>query len=301
MLYEYKKETFSYEERFIEKAAHFRHCRIKFPSCFKTADPVNDVVYLDCFLPWKFKSMLIILPGLGMGPPQRVFIIRFAKKLAQNHIGVCILTLPYHQERTPAGSRSGEYFLKIEANQALDFFQQAVLDVIRTADFWHENFDIENLSIMGISLGSIISMVSMAKDKRINRGILVLSGGNFSKILWSGLLRFLAKKDCKYKECKNNFRELKNYKELENFSDIQNIRFPRQCMYYEPLVFAGLLKKRKVLMFNAVFDLIIPFSSTLELWRTLGKPGIYWFPTDHYSIFLFSRLILSRVREFLKS
>lgn len=299
MLYEYKKEVFSFEEMLIEDLTFLRNFKIKFPSCFKTKYPLNDFVYLNCFVPKNFEQLLIILPGLGIGPPQGRFITNFAKKLAKSNIAISILILPFHEERTPEGLKSGEYFLSINSDRALNFFQQAVLDVERTVEFWQENFDIKNFSLMGVSLGSIVSIISMAKNKQIKNGILILSGANFSKMLWQGFLRLMVKKDCPYRECRENFKRLKEYKELRDFDDIQNIRFPKECMYYEPLVFSGLLRERRIIMFNALFDLVIPFSSTIQLWKALGKPKIYWFPTEHYSIFIFSPFISSKVKDFL--
>ncbi|MCM8757569.1 MAG: hypothetical protein NC903_00705, partial [Candidatus Omnitrophica bacterium] len=41
--------------------------------------------------------------------------------------------------------------------------------------------------------------------------------------------------------------------------------------------------------------------SARELWKELGRPKIYWFPTEHHSIFLFSPLILAKIKRFLNS
>ncbi|MCM8800086.1 MAG: alpha/beta hydrolase, partial [Candidatus Omnitrophica bacterium] len=291
---------FLYEQSLIEDNRQIFYYRINFSSPFRTGNPKNDKVFLDCFLPSKLESLLIILPGLGEGFLQNAILKRFAKKLAQNGRGVCILSLPYHNQRSSEDVRSGKLFLNLDAQETLDFFQQAVLDTERTIDFFEDKFDLKDFSILGISLGSIIAIISMAKDKRINKAILLLCGGNFFKILWRGLLYFFAKKDCNYRECRDNFKKLKQY-QLKNFTDIKNLKFPKECMYYEPLVFARLLRERKILMFNSLFDMLIPFNSARELWKELGRPKIYWFPTEHHSIFLFSPLILVKIKRFLNS
>jgi hypothetical protein len=300
MLYEYKQENFSYEQRLIRDLSDIKHYEIKFPSYFKTGSLKNDTVILNCFLPKGFWCLLIILPGLGSGFLQKILIEYFARRLAKNNIGVCILTLPYHYERRPHNLRRGEYFLSLDAQQTLDFFQQAVVDVERTVYFWQDHFNIEDFSLMGISLGSMVGIISMAKIKSIKKGILILSGGNFFQILWRGFLRFFAKKDCSFEECKLNFHNLTTYRELKEFTDLQNIKFPKVCMYYEPTVFACLLRDREILMFNSLFDPLIPFKSAKELWKALNFPKIYWFPTDHHFIFIFSFFILSKVKNFLK-
>jgi len=301
MLYEYKKENFPYQQRLIQNLCCLKYYEIKFPSYFKTGSLRNDTVILDCFLPKEFSCLLIILPGLGSGFLQRNLIKYFGRKLAKNNIGVCILTLPYHYERKPSNLRSGQYFLNLNSRQTLDFFQQAVVDVERTVHFWQDYFNLKEFSLMGISLGSIVGIISMAKIKCIKKGILILSGGNFFKILWGGLLRFLGKKDCSFKECKVNFQKLSAYRELQKFEDLKNIKFPKDCMYYEPTVFASLLRDREILMFNSIFDPIIPFKSAKELWKALNFPKIYWFPTEHHFIFIFTFFILSKVKNFLET
>lgn len=295
MLYEYKKEPFSYKQRLIRRISEIEEYEISFPSPFKKE--INSEVFLDLYLPPKLNSLLIILPGLGEGYLQRIILKSFARRLVGKVRAVCILSLPYQAKRYPHLIKENR-FLSLDAEQTLDFFQQAVLDTQRTMDLFEDRFSIKDFSLLGVSLGSIISIIATAKDKRIRKLILLLSGGNYFRILWRGFLYFFAKKDCTFRECKENFKLWDRFK-LKEFSEIQNLKFPKECFYYEPLIFTQILKEREILMFNAIFDPIVPFNSTIELWKELGKPKIYWFPTEHHSLFIFSHFILSKTKSFL--
>ena len=55
----------------------------------------------------------------------------------------------------------------------------------------------------------------------------------------------------------------------------------------DPLTYAGRLKDRQVLMFNAKFDKSVPPECTRKLWRALGEPEIHWWNSTHYSAFWF--------------
>lgn len=51
----------------------------------------------------------------------------------------------------------------------------------------------------------------------------------------------------------------------------------------DPLTFAFKAKRKSSMMINARFDLDIPKTATLRLWRALEQPKITWLPTGHYT------------------
>jgi hypothetical protein len=71
------------------------------------------------------------------------------------------------------------------------------------------------------------------------------------------------------------------------------------CFYFDTISFAPLIDPDRVLMINALFDIIIPRESTIKLHKALGEPLIKWLPAGHLSLSLFKRKIISYIRSFL--
>jgi len=186
-----------------------------------------------------------------------------------------------------------------------NFFRQGTLDIIKTVNIL-KSFGYEEISIIGISLGSVFSIMAMALDKRIEKGIFILSGGDYSILTWKSPVMFkvreiykqrnITQKSCLEKRSLLN-AFVNSVKKGKNPFDIKsNI----VCLYFDPLSFAPLIEPEKVLMINGLFDLIIPRQATTRLHRALGKPKIIWFPTDHLYLYVFKDRIISYIKSFLR-
>lgn len=201
--------------------------------------------------------------------------------------------------------------------ETLKFFHQCVVDVKKLIDIVLEILPLKNIYICGISLGSMVSLITMANDNRISKGIFLFGGRNWEEIHWNGILKFILKGDCTHKgkntreacrESYNNFPKfLSEFKKIKNkrieidlkyFPDLKKAA-TKMCFLCDPLAFAHKISPEKVLMINSKFDFYFSQKSTEQLWKELGRPKIYWLNTLHSSKILTDENIIMKIKQFL--
>ena len=287
-----KKDDRFYIEEYIKYESPYRYKKYE----------ETKFIYSYLFTPKsKVKGNLLFLHG--MGDKNLKFLMYFPKEFAKNGIRTLVTILPYHFERTPKGMKSGEYILK---ENVLKNFEFSVVDTRYSLNLLRQLGD-EPLSIMGVSFGGMIATISMAFEKDVEKGILVVTGGNFYYITWESIVTKVLRKSyeedktCSKKKC---FKIHKNFRDfidnLNSLDELDKKKPIKDCFLYDPLTFAKFLKERKILMFGAKFDVFIPKESTLSLWRELGEPELVWFPTGHLSIILLRKKILNKSLKFLQ-
>jgi len=251
--------------------------KIRFKSEVNTFNKKNDNVYLLLKDTEKKNKACILVHGLGMeiGSKWDTYL-----RVVPETIGGCYIDLPYQRHRKTNKNLLTSFG---DGIFTLNFFNQGTLDIIKTVNIL-KSFGYEEISIIGISLGSVFSIMAMALDKRIEKGIFILSGGDYSILTWKSPVMFKVREIYKQrnitqKSCLEE-RSLLNafvnsVKKGKNPFDIEsNI----VCLYFDPLSFAPLIEPERVLMINGLFDLIIPRQATTRLHKALGKPKIIWFP-----------------------
>jgi len=272
---------------------------IRFKSEVNTFNKKNDNVYLSLKNTQEKSKACILVHGLGMeiGSKWDSYL-----RVVPETIGACYIDLPYQRhrkvEKNLLSSFSNGLF-------TFNFFRQGTLDIIKTVSIL-KNLGYKEISIIGISLGSIFSIMSMALDKRIEKGIFILSGGDYSIITWKSPVMYKVREVYKKKNITRQgclkarallYPFTESVKKCENpFNVKSNII----CLYFDPLSFAPLINSERVLMINGLFDFIIPRQATLRLHRALGKPKIIWFPTDHLYLYIFKNRIISYIKSFLR-
>jgi hypothetical protein len=92
---------------------------------------------------------------------------------------------------------------------------------------------------------------------------------------------------------------MKVYKKIKNLEDILNLEKIKPCFLYEPLSFVNFFEDKKVLIFSALFDEVVPYSCTSLLHKNLKQSYLIKIPTNHYLGFLFKDFILRKVLNFL--
>ncbi len=272
---------------------------IRFQSEVNTFNKKNDTVYLLLKDTEKRSKASILVHGLGMeiGSKWDTYL-----RVVPETIGACYIDLPHQRHRKTKRDLLTSFG---DGIFTLNFFRQGALDIIKTVNIL-KDLGYKEISIIGISLGSMFSIMAMALDKRIEKGVFILSGGDHSIITWKSpvmykLREIYKKKNITRESCQkarailNPFIE--SVKECKNPFDIKSNII---CLYFDPLSFAPLIEPERVLMINGLFDFIIPRQATLRLHRALGKPKIIWFPTDHLYLYVFRNKIISYIKSFLR-
>jgi dienelactone hydrolase len=258
------------------------------PSAFKARYLENsDIVGEYCFPKGQAKTPLTILVH-GMGD----------RTLAKKGMASFMLYLVFHSCRAPALLK-GKY-PRLTAEQWFESYQISVTDIRQVIDWADSRPEIiqDKISVLGISLGGLVSTIAMGLDKRLKAGIFIVCGGNSEKITKnSPILRWRYK--LKKAEYNRNQETYASYLSAVEEKGFEEVVAEKRSYLTDPLTFAAKVKNRPVLMLNALWDEMIPRVATLELWRALGKPPIKWYPATHASLWLWYPFIGRQITDFL--
>ncbi len=250
--------------------------------------PETNRVFAKFYAPEEeSKTLCILLHGHGIRGYSSM--LYFARNLARNKIKTVLLTLPFHGKRRARGVTDGTGFFVLDSVGMLMRFRQSVSDARAIIDFAESGIfgDTERILIAGLSLGGMISVIAMGTDERIEKGVFILSGGDIEGIFWKSLAMLPLRKYV-YKVVKEGYDITSEEREYANISSL-----------YDPLTFAQYIPPRKVMMFNGMFDIIIPRFASEKLAHTLGINSLY-LPAGHGSILIYRSFILRKMLKFLK-
>jgi hypothetical protein len=339
-LYCYKSnQTLNYDikniERILIQENLLNKITITFDSPYKTGNLKNDKVYCELFSSLNKNKkridlkniknidnifsadnkLLIVVHGFGTSHLDNYY--QFISKIVNNNISCAFINLPFHLSRTPQGEKSGERLIYYDDEQTLGFFHQSVVDIRKLVEIVFNNLHIKKISICGISIGSMVSVIAMAWEKKIKKGIFVVGGGNWEEIHWNGLLRFVLKGNCSgkskipRKNCSEFYSNFSNFlkkfkeispdsitKDIQNYPEIKNL-VVKKCFLCDPLAFAHKINPDNVLMINSKLDFYFSKKSTIQLWEELGKPRIYWLNYFHSSKVLLNGKVIEKIFKFL--
>ncbi len=293
-MYKIKDRNFSYKKKQFGKNLY----EFRFKSPVDTQNEKNDTVYCLLKDTENKERVCILVHGLGMRTGSKWDeSIHYIPK----GMGACSIDLPYHRHRD-----TGKDLLTAfqDGIFSLIFFRQGTLDIIRTVDLL-KNLGYREVDIIGISLGSFFSLMAMGLDERIKKGVLLLSGGDQGLITWKSPAMFKVRKQhrvehitrAKCLKCRSFFPDFIHAVKNGNYPD--EIKSDVICFYFDTLSFAPLVNPKRVLMINALFDIMIPRESTIKLHKALGEPLIRWLPAGHLSLSIFKQKIISYIRSFL--
>lgn len=278
----YPKPTEVPEIRFMEtnRTSGIEVSLVTFPSPVQTRYEENDVVCGKLFR------------GIGKALPLSVIVLhgwsrntltleeRLCIALGQRGITSLLITLPYHAQRAPGDSWSGEYALSGDVFRTIDAFRQSVLEVRAVIPFLKKMYS-EKIGILGISLGGMIAHVVMDLED-LDFGVTLLTGGNSAGIVWEGI----ATRDIK--------------KQVQQ-AGVTREQLNRIWAVIDPARLARHNRVERILMINGLYDQVIPPKFTVQLWKSLQCPPIHWYPCAHISFFLFLKGIFRDIIHFLQA
>jgi hypothetical protein len=222
-----------------------------------------------------------------------------ANTLIKRGVACFVLYLVFHNFRAPDSLRAKYPHLTPE--EWFESYQVSVTDIRQVID-WAESrpeIDSAKVSVAGISYGGFASSIAMALDRRIQAGVLIVTGGNSAKIVHHSLLLRLQYKHDNLEYLRGQ-ESYSRYLEEVNEKGFENVETNNSGYLTDPVTFSASLKDRPLLMLNARFDEIIPRAATLELWEGCGRPPISWYPATHATIWAWYPLIGRRISGFLE-
>ncbi|MEW6202713.1 MAG: alpha/beta hydrolase family protein, partial [bacterium] len=209
-----------------------------FTSYIVTGHDRNDVVY-GHFYKKRGKSdlpVVILLHGWRMG--DYIVFERFRRLFMHKGWNSVIVDLPYHMNRTPAASFSGEYMFTSHSLRTLEALRQSVIDV-RSVVNWLKERGVERVGVFGVSFGALLSGILACVDEDIDFSILVAPPAEFTTVFNRSRLGGI------FKKTSPRMKELmKRY-----HSALDAVSLPR----HKPL-----LPPERILIIEALYDLMVP-------------------------------------------
>jgi esterase/lipase len=298
--YSYRQDEFKPNLKLKQTTRHWRHYLIDFPTAHPTRYKKNNTVLGEYFQPLGTDKAPLAIFLHGVGDISVMPCKLMAKALAKKGVASFVLYLVMHSSRMPQSVR--KRFPHLTSAEWFESHQISVIDLRQVIDWAESRNEINDgkIAAIGISFGGFISAIAMGIDKRIKAGGLIVTGGNSSKIGWENRASDYNKTHPQTKtDYQNNQRAYRHYlKEIAKKGWLK-VKPPRESFLTDPMTFAHLLRKRPVLMINALWDEAIPREAVRDFWKEAGKPPITWFPATHPTIWLWYPFIRRKIFRFL--
>ena len=212
------------------------------------------------------RRAVVVLPQWNADAESHVALCRL---LARVGINALRLTLPYHEERRPAGLERADFLVSPNVGRTLQSMRQAVLDT-RAAVAWLEARGFERIGVMGTSIGSCTAFLAFVHDERVSAGVFNHVSGYFADVVWRGI----------------STRHVRAG--VEGSLTLEELR--EAWLPISPMTFAGRLRTqraRPMRFIAARHDLTFPADlsrQVIEGVRATGAPlDVAWLPCGHYT------------------
>ena len=295
--YKYPPVSPRFNLQLKEKNGRWLHYKVNFPIASPTSYKEHNTALGDYFQPAEGNEWPLAILIHGWGDRSLMPCRLLAKDPAKRGTASFVLHTVFHSTRMPPEIKRRAP--NLTADEWFKGYQTSVIDVRQTVDWAQSNRAIrqDKIAVIGVSLGGIISAISMAVDKRIRAGVILIAGGNYENPAW--LKKTGNKKtEAEYAEGQRMYQQYLAEVAEKGFDQVEP---PKRSYLTDPVTFAGSLRNRPVLMLNALLDERIPRKSTIDLWEAAGKPVIKWLPGTHSSVWLLYPRIRNEVLDFLSS
>jgi len=311
--FSYEKRKIDYTWGYIFKGKNYRCSLIKYPTLYRNPAPGTEIVEIYNFRPKdQIKASVLILQGLGSRNVK--FLLWMATHLASSGVNAAVLILPGNYTRVENNSVSGRSYLWPDIKIMYRFWEHGVVDSITTIDLLEqEGMWLENNCLLGYCLGGMIASIVLAFEKRVNKSILMTTGGHFPKILFesktTAFARKLFEKGLKSEYYLHDKTRLYRIYE-EQFPEVKKMKFEElveneeihPLFKIDPLAYAHLIDKSKVTLIHALFDKTLPvesrkmFSKELEGAKKYNLPigHVMWLPFEY----VLARYMLHKVNAY---
>jgi len=153
-----------------------------------------------------------------------------------------------------------------------EHLRDSVIRMRETLD-WLESqpeVDPHRIGAFAISMGAILTVMLAAVDPRIQACVLGLPAGHLAELLVTSQDKAIRKRRIQY---------LKEHRLTEEALLAQL----KETLVSDPIHFASALDPQRVLCIVGLFDRVVGFSRSIDLWKAMGRPALIVLPTGHYS------------------
>jgi dienelactone hydrolase len=295
--YNYPDIEHAFELHLSQTTSKWLRYVVKFAVAKPTRYKENNIAYGEYYQPRNGSSWPLAILVHGWGDRSLLPCRMLARDLSRKGVASFILYLVFHQRRMADVVK--ERLPNLTPEEWFEGYQTSVIDIRQIIDWAEENKDIngDHIAVIGISLGGIISAISMGVDKRIGAGVIIVAGGNYQGHAWLSKTE-PGRSQSEYEQSQKLYTQYLNEVAKKG---VDKVPPPKKSYLTDPMTFAKYLRGRPLLMLNAKWDERIPKQSTIDFWQACGNPEIKWYPGTHASIWLLYPLLLRQIINFLNS
>jgi len=270
---------FEWKMVLLERMPGYDIYLLSFPTALRDDVESNNTVYAEYYRPTrkgKVPGVVVLHIAGGNFEISRVV----SRYFASNGIAALFVQMAYYGYRKPKNMKRLRMVTE-DIDRTIRAVRQTVMDV-RRAGLWlskREEIDANRIGVCGTSLGSFVTALVAECDNRFRRAAVVLGGGDIAALFWYG------KEAAPYKK-----------KLVEKGFTEESLR--EMVKPVDPLTYAHLADAKNVIMFNAKNDTVVPVSCTRKLWEAMGKPRIFWYDADHYSMLTYLFEVMNKLVGF---
>src|SRR4030043_1668392 len=162
--YNYPDIESDFDLQLSQTTSSWSRYSVEFPVARPTRYKENNIAYGEYYRPRQGSNLPLAILVRGWGARSAIPCKPLARDLAKKGIASLILYLVFHQRRMPDTVK--ERLPNLTPEEWFEGYQTSVIDVRQTIDWAGKSKDInkDHLAVIGISLGGIISAISMGVD-----------------------------------------------------------------------------------------------------------------------------------------
>ncbi len=239
----------------------------------------------------------------GMGRRSLYWLHYYPRMFSMLGFTAIMPVLPFHYDRVSLEREYYDRFIGGPTEVMEEKFHHAVADVRACVEFL-ERSGCRRIHVMGISSGGMVAVIAMASDRRIDKGVLAITGGNLELLSWHSIATRIYRIGKSRRAHHDRSLAIRTQFDecAESFVSLEDLHGVPSFFRYDPSLFAKLIAPGKVIMFSALLDLWIPRKSSDDLCRRLGGPKRFMLPSGHLGAhLLFRRRMLRRSVSFFEA
>ena len=253
--------------------------RFTFTSSYLSGDSNNNLVHglANLRSEGKARAALIIVHGHAM--TNFKLLERYARPAIRSGMDVYLIALPYHMQRAPRGTWSGQCSLNSDIEGSALAFIQGVRDV-RSLISWIEVERQAPVVLLGVSLGAYTSCMTAVVDDRPKAVVSIIGGGSLAQILWDGY-------------------QMGRSKRQLMAGGVSQDQLEQYWALLGPANWLPKIARDRILLLAGEFDPIVTPENVNRLWRAWDHPAIHWYPCGHATISIYHRQVRKEIFRFL--
>ncbi len=263
----------------VARGASTLRSRFTFRSPHISLYPQNNTVHglANLHPEGKANGALILVHGHTM--TTFALLEWYTRPAVQMGMDVYFIALPYHMQRAPRGTWSGQFSLNADISGSAMAFKQGVQD-LRSLISWIEAERNAPVILAGVSLGAYTCCMAAVVDERPKAVISILGGGSLAQILWDGYQLGRSRKQLAARGV--------------SLADLD-----RYWMLLGPGNWQPRITRERIMLIAGKYDPIVTPGNVGRLWERWNRPDIHWYPCGHGTIAHFHHPVRQAIMRFL--